>query len=206
MPSKSDVVNEALGLIGEMPIDDPDNPTTNQGREMKAVYALSARACLEHAVPNFAASRSKLVKTSTTPAFAYAYQFSKPVGWMRTIAIYEDTLEAMPTTDWTDEGGFILGNASDLYMRFLDGAKVDTPGAWPQLFADWVSADMAFRRNERLAPSMPRTEYLAKLTRSRRATFMAWDAQGNPPRPLPQGRWVRSRWGTRGTLNGGERT
>lgn len=203
MASKLEVFNGALLLIEEPPLTSADE-NNNAGRTIRSMYESSVRACLENGAWNFSVTRVQLQQVLPAPAYHYSYYYGLPADNLRILSLHDTADDRDGYIDWREERGKIASSASALYLRYVSRNLLEMVGNWPQVFADYVSGDLALRVGPRLKSSG--FDYrIAKAEFERReGNALAFDAQNAPPKRWNQGRWVRagrswqSTWGRTG--------
>lgn len=203
MPSKLDVMNFALTILEEPPLVSPDQ-AGHAAIILRANYESAVAKCLEKAPWNFGVTRVQLTRLSETPAFSYTYYYAKPADCMRILSCHDIGYDTDGFTDWRDEDGKIASNAETMYMRYVRRDLSTNPGAWPQCFADYVSADLAVRVGPRIKTGDFNYQVAKDSLEMREGDALAFDAAQSPPKRWNQGRWLRSqrtlnsRWGQNG--------
>jgi len=103
-------------------------------------------ACLAEAQWKFA-MRTQLLDydPDLTMAFGYKRAFAKPSDWIITSAVCEDEYYNTPLLQYSDEAGYWYSDLSQIYVKYVsnDASYGGDLTAWPQTFADFVSAHFA---------------------------------------------------------------
>lgn len=127
------------------------------------------------------------------PSRSYIYDY--PSDYVRTVAVSPDAFFNSPFTDYNDEGGFLHANVEPLYLKYISNALVDTPDSWPNAFARYVAALLAFESCEAIKNSTSDKQELEKDMESARRTARSIDAKNEQGKAFNTGSWARSRRG-----------
>jgi hypothetical protein len=162
-------------------------------------YAAALAHCLELGVWNFAIRSSTETYDATVTTGGYTYSFTKPTDWIRTAMISADSSFSVPLLSYADEATVIRADVTTLYLKYVSNSATLGGGLltrWPQVFTDYVVANLAMRAAPRLAPSAPVIERIQKVERKAKAVAQSSDAMNDPPGFMPTGSWVTSRGGS----------
>lgn len=192
MPTDVGIWNDALSLMGLMPVNDL-NGTSDSSRQLADQWTRVPASILEEADWNSAITRVALGRLDATPAHGYAYFYQLPNDVARICYLNDTGLEDEPFERWRDEQGKIATDAEAVYLWYVAKETLTNPGRWQQCLADYVSAEMAVRCAPRLAPKLLGGIMEERDRRMRRAK--AIDAKNNPPHRHRPGRMVRARLG-----------
>ena len=193
MATRLEVFNEALRIIGEQTITDPD-VATKVGRALRAAFRPASKKCLETGMWNFGQKRAPLARSSTNPAFGYAYAFQKPGDVAKIVRLHDGPSEDAPLRRYSDETGKILADAESVYLRWVSNDWIeDRIGDWSQAYADFVSSDLAFRVCEELTSKSPYEKGIDKTRLKNMREALAFDAMSNPQAMRQQGSWAARR-------------
>lgn len=192
MPTKLSVWNEALSILGRAPINDPEEASETT-RVLADHWSRSPTMVFEEATWNCAVRRVALQRSATAPTFGYLYYYPLPADCSRIITVSDSGNEGDAFEAWTEEAGKIATDATTLYLVYVKAGVIDTPGAWTQALADYISADIAERAAPRLASD--KLEHAMGMRKRRRKHALAQDAMRSPPRRLAHGQWVSARLG-----------
>lgn len=201
MAERLELYNGALDLIGEEPL-------ATLSDESKARRALDrqwdrvVRSLLESAQWKFAMVTVELTHDEDfEPQFGFQFVFSKPADWLRTYTVSSVPSLIPPLSRFVEESGLIYADVDPLYLKYVSSsieAGWDL-GRWTALFEDAVIATLA----EKACPSI--TESETKLDRVTgqaavaRRLARSHDAFREGPKEWPDGKWVSSRRGSRGS-------
>jgi hypothetical protein len=165
-------------------------------RALDGAYDENLAHCLEQGLWNFAMRVQAIpASASTTPMFGFTYAFQKPDDWVRTLIISgSETLDG-PDLELRDEQGFWFSNYDTLYVKFVsnDPAYGLDLSLWPQTFADYVAARLAWLICDPLNQDMNKQARLDKVVQVMKVDARAKDAMNEPPQFPPVGAWVRAR-------------
>ncbi len=193
MPTRESVLNDALDLLGEPRAAGPDDSASWVVR-LRDAYDARVRALLENYPWNFASELEQLVATEPTPA-DWDYGFRKPASFLRLIALRGSADPDASELDYDDRGGRFLTNSAGSWLWYVSSTWITLEGAWPQVFADAVSSDLAFRCSAATAEANTTRETLAAIAQKALREARTWDAMQKPFRRHPPGEWVRARSG-----------
>lgn len=188
MATKLQVYNDALRILAENPLaaleTDPDLKTEAQAA-LDDAYDEAVTYVLRAADWRFALKTTTLTHNALITALpGFAYAFEKPVGWLKTSALFllsadnqECPFDARETVD-----SIHANAASSAVIRYVstDGA---TEADWPEQFASTVAAYLAFLTVERITGSMDSVEKAKGLYQSRAEAAAQRDA-------LPPNEWL----------------
>lgn len=201
--------NVALAAIGERSL----SSLTEDGeprRELDAIWSRgngALRYFLEQGSWNFAMRAQELsASSSVEPAFGFTYAFAVPSDLVRLNMISAGDRFTLPLTDYEIEAGYIFAEVDPLYVRFVsdDSSYGGDFSAWPETFTLWAGYWMATQIAPRLKADTD-MERLERRTRQLLDDARAKDAQQEPTRFPPRGRWANSRLGRWGSRRDGGR-
>lgn len=196
MTTQADVINSAL-IECDQPAASGPNDTSTWVVRVRNRYAPAVKMLLERHPWNFATKRQQLAVLNETP-IGRTYAYNKPGDCLR-ILLINDTGDAadLEIPDYEDEGGKILANMSPCYMHFISSDWITDEGAWPQVFAEAVSMELAAKTYGLFGKSATKKAELVKAAKSALQVAKSWDAAQKPHRRLPMGRWAGCRTGAR---------
>lgn len=147
MASQLDIVNEALSIIGEMPIDDIDDTGDPKAVKVKAIWEVTRDQILEMRPWSFALTRAQLEKDAIGPVYGFEYAYVLPADCLRVVSVSAYDYAALNTwslgdTAYSLEGGRVLSDNSPLYLLYV--RRVIEPGRFPPSVASALSAMLAF--------------------------------------------------------------
>lgn len=192
MTTKTDVLNEALGALGQPNSSGPSD-TSSWVRKLTARYNGVVRLLLEDHPWNFASTRVQLQLTGDTPV-GRQYQYNKPADCLR-INLINDTGSAddLEIPDYEDEGGYILADMDPCFMFYISSAWITKEGSWPQKFARAVSFELASTCAEVTSKQLNKDLSLENKAKVALQKAKSWDASQKPFRRLPGGVWAGAR-------------
>jgi hypothetical protein len=195
MTTRIDVFNDALGLKQNGPLVDADD-NTEAGRLLREAWPKALRACFEVAAWNFAQKRAQLAALPDPPAHGYMVYYQLPANCLRIVAVsrYPNTEEDR-NWDYSVEAGRIATNAPACWLRYVSGEYLTRLGDWPQVFSDYVAAELA-TRIQKLNTSSDNVAHVREEVKRRKVLAEAFDAQQNPPGHWQAGSWTRGRMGS----------
>lgn len=155
MPSETDVLNMALGKIGQSSISGIDDPSKS-GHWCKIYYPQRRRALLRAHFWNFAETRINLNQDFIPPGSEFAYAYTTPPDMLRIKTfngiLLNASLVAIDPAYWTHyaglykiEGKKLLTNDTSVNIVYV--ADVENPDVWDSLFLDvvvtWLASELA---------------------------------------------------------------
>lgn len=152
MPSQTDLLNGALGMIGANKITAIDDGSINANHCL-IFYPSLRKGLLRSHHWNFASGRVELAQDITTPAFEFAFQFSLPSDFLK-IKEYNgadiDTsnlslFEAAEPGRYVIEGNKLLCNEASVkitYVKDVTDANL-FDGIFYQLIQTWLASQLA---------------------------------------------------------------
>jgi uncharacterized protein YneR len=198
MATQLGLYNSALRFLGEVRL-----LALSDDRDIR--YSLDdvwadglINAVLEQGYWYFAMRASQINSDPTLkPPYGLSKGFEQPSDWLRTAAICSDPYYNSPITSFTDESGFWFCDTDPIYVRYVsnDTRFGGNLGAWPQSFAEFVGAHMAWKVAPKTTGSRDKTDEMEKL-RHRLLTEARSKAAMNESAVFPPlGAWVRARFG-----------
>lgn len=177
MATAVSICSNALQMLGAKSIND-FNDDTDRATLAANLYPQVRDAVLRSHPWNCAVARVALAPQVPTPAFDYAFQFSKPDDWLRTLQVGFLGAEA----DYRDEGRLFLCNDNPFYLRYI--FRNVTEGTWDTMLVHGVSlamkAAMAYAITKSTAVATASLQEALLYLKSCRAV----DGQDDPPETL----------------------
>lgn len=131
MPNETEVINSALGLLGESRVLSLDDGS-ELAKTIELRYPIVRDAVLEAHPWNFAMTRQALVQSAITPAFDWAYQYPFPTTpWCLTIRDTDDEGSGWEVGYDAIDGRVVLSDNSTLKIRYT--ARIEDVGIWSPL-------------------------------------------------------------------------
>ena len=143
MPTKADVINTALRILGEKQSPGVDETKPHVKRLTNAYESVVQTAFEDHNW-NFASEVVLLSAVAATEP-GWDYTFNQPANFLRFIKLRPDTSFGDGYDDMAYEvrNGLWLTNSETTYMKFVSKAKMTMPGSWTQQFGNMVAAMLA---------------------------------------------------------------
>ncbi len=137
---KLGVINAALMKVGlplAASVEDADfNAAT--------VYSTVVKQALRSFPWAFATKYAVLaVNSQKTPAHGFTYAYTLPADCLRVVDVRASSELRAPKGRFVHTDGVVYANISPCNARYVSDATVDTPGAWPDDFADAVACRIA---------------------------------------------------------------
>lgn len=200
MTTATDVINDALENLGEPPSSGVDDDSTWVVRCTQA-YDREVKKLFEEHPWNFANTLVQLNAVDPTPD-GWTYGYTKPAKCKRIVKVTSSTSPTAGVIDYLDMGGRILADPDTVYLVYVDGEKIDSPGMWPELFAGALAARIAYKVCPVLGTSSTNKEELRKIARTEMSKARLWDAQQNGAFVIPPGEYEKARGGFSRRYNG----
>lgn len=178
MATQLSVFNDSLGILGEPPLQSVDQEI-EAGRQLRDKWPGTVRHCLEQGDWNFASRRGELSRVATPPVWGWDYAYNLPADCVRVCEVSDTGERWGYFTEYAHEEGMIATNATTLFLRYMSLTLMDTPGAWSQSFADFVSAELALRVGPKL--NIANVPLAKDWMIGRKKIALSQDAVQNPP-------------------------
>lgn len=182
--------NEALLLAGERSLTSlSETHETRYRLDEEYTNSSATEYCLELVQPAFARKTTRL--NSPAAGSTMSWSHTLPSDYVSFIGLYTDAALSKPVSRYIIEGGAIVCDHADVYLRFTsDGYSIS---AWDISFAKVVSSYLAMK----VAARLSREEYdkLVKTHESAVAVASSIAARTElVPRPLKDGTTLSSDW------------
>jgi hypothetical protein len=160
MATKTDVINRALGFIGERPIINPDAAETTAGKHIARIYDQCRQEVLRAFPWNFAEVWKEIDRVAT-PSFGYSDAYLLPTDFIRLLTVGYDRPSIQVTTALISRKDYRLlssgapnydrwlavDNAGEDVIKIAYTADVDKMHIWDPLaikvLALWMAVDAA---------------------------------------------------------------
>jgi len=197
MPSKVDVANRALRMVGATRITSFTQGTPS-ANAVNDIYDEVLKELLASAEWKFAKKRSNLARSSTTPVYEYDYAYALPSDWLRTVDVHnndngignfkyrEAQVGSQNVLETNEEQVYLT------YVYFEQDPNLMTP-TFRTALSTALGRDLAVPLSE---SGTLRTRLESRATRSL-FKAMSVDAIGSTPKSRPQGSWATARYGWR---------
>lgn len=187
--------NQALGHLKARPLS-----SLTENRESRRVLDAEWDAAfvdylLEQGQWKFAKRIAQLsYAPSQTPAFGYSYAFSKPDDLRRLMELSADEFFNDPLLSYRDAGQFWLANVDTIYVAYVsnDAQYGGDYSLWTATFIRYAGFVLALRASPRIANDVV-SETLDADMRRAKGDALSLDAQAEPTKFRPRGRWSRAR-------------
>lgn len=148
---KLQIINRALGMLGEPPVTSPEAPSTKAGKHLVSIFDQCRREILRRYPWNFSETWVEVDKT-TAPPFYFSDAYSLPASYLRLLWVGDINT---PITDYRllnqGEPDFrrviALNNAGAAKLKISYCADVTVYPLWDPLaikaFALWMAMDAA---------------------------------------------------------------
>lgn len=171
------ICSNALLLLGDSPIDsfDVDN---NRTRLVANLYAYKRNKVLRAHPWNCATKRVILSPDVTAPEFDWAYQFTLPDDWLRTLSV---GLEDDPD-DYRPEGRLILMDSNVCRLRYIWNNEVEA--TWDSLLIDAMTQVMVAALTYPITKSTTKQATEEEIVKRVLKEARSVDGQEAPPETL----------------------
>lgn len=192
MPSKVDIANRAIRMVGGTPITSFDQGTPNANIVSDMFDALVVE--LLRYPWNFATVREKLAQLSEVPEFEFDHAYALPSDWIYTVSVHGDNIGRATIffrEELTADQNALLTSEDQVYLRYV---KLITD---PNLMApDFVTAlTRALARDIAIPISQSNTLFELMAAGADRALAKARSTDGitSFPEMRPRGSWASVR-------------
>lgn len=192
MASRGSVINAALHHIGESESQAPTTDTATWVKRIRDRYDERAIALLSSHSWNFAREVMALTASEPEPE-GWGYGFDIPATCLKILHVGNTTDPDSQNVAYEERAGRICADTDVAYLTFISSTWKDREGSWPQVFADALASDLAWKVSPVTALSL---EYRRELERTaKREAQMArnHDAQQMPNRKLFYSQWDANR-------------
>lgn len=197
--TKLTVMNDALALLGQPPLESPDDPGED-GKILRAYWTDIVELAHEATAWDFAKLRKKLPRLPAPPLFGYAYYYALPGDVLRTLVLSSTGDQNDELTDYEIEVGKVATDASDVYLIYVSEDSVTQMGRWSHSFAHYVATELALRGAPKINSSA--TEDIVKERKKAKSDAIGLDGAQGPPKKRRPGQWARSARGHRAREQG----
>lgn len=198
MPTKTDVYNMALGLLGQTLVDS-DLDTTENTVVLNGHWNSVCELCHEKTAWDFAKVRVQLARLSSTPVFGYDYYYAVPSDLLRMLTISQSGLVGDDFLDYESEPGKIATSAETLYITYVSDTSISAVGRWSASFAYYVATELATRSMAKINPSAK--DDIVRERKKAASDAIGLDATQGPPQQRRLGSWARAARGFRGNAD-----
>tara|TARA_R110002020_G_scaffold379230_1_gene590394 strand:+ start:3234 stop:3827 length:594 start_codon:yes stop_codon:yes gene_type:complete len=197
MPSKVDVANRALRMVGATRITSFTQGTPS-ANAVNDIYDEILKELLASAKWKFAKKRSNLARSSTTPVYEFDYAYAMPSDWLRTIDVHDND-------NGTGNFEYREGQVGSQNVLETDSEQVYLTYVYfeqdPNLMTSTFRSALSTALGRDLAVPLSESGTLQTRLESRatRTLFkaMSVDATGSVPKSRPMGSWGTARSGWR---------
>lgn len=174
-------------------------------RVLDDIWDQTISECLDEGLWNFALRAIQIdASTTITPQFGWAYAFTQPADWKRTILVSTVETFTPPLLDYQEESGYWYCDWTPIFVRYIssDNLYGMNLGRWPAHFAAFVGLKLAEYSCRRITGSndlLQGPDGISRRCYKAKIKAKSNDAMNDPPGQLPTGTWARSR---RGFLRG----
>lgn len=168
MSSKLEICNEALVLLGEMPINDI-NGTDAKAVKARALWDITRDELLRMHEWSFATRRVQLQLDAATPSHGFDYAYPLPSDCLRVLSVTEgeDETQDMSTDRlfYKIEYGEVLTSVEGPYLRYI--SRVEETGRFDSSFSGCMASRLAMKLGLALTKSPQIVQAMAQLAQQR---------------------------------------
>jgi hypothetical protein len=191
MPSKVDIANRALDILGQSAI-----TALGSNEAGSAEIQRNFQSCFEEVarvIPfRCLTKRAALAASATAPEWQYDYAFPLPADCLALLDVYKN--ETARSTDWILESNSILCNhAGPLYIRYTK--QSDDPNEWDSLLQSAVAHRIAAEICETITTSTQKLQMvMAKYAAIMKVAGSRSSKESTPRDHTPVDSWEQARW------------
>ena len=180
----TDIVNQALGLLGESAISGYDE-NLPVARAARAHYETTRDSLLRRHRWNFARKRAELSQLSEAPAFGFAHKYALPADCLRVLQL--NGLSALECeADFEIEGLELLTDADTAKIVYV--ARIADPSKWDSLFVEAFVYKLGAALAIQVADSLQKQQILeSRFEQLKLPSAIGVDARESKPRVIHPG-------------------
>lgn len=173
MATDISICSNALLMLGDKPIASFDEGS-DRARTAANLWPDVRDSVLRSHPWNCAVKRVTLLPLSDAPDFDYAYRFTLPGDWLRTLSVGELGF----TDDWRIEGRELLANYTPCKLRYIFRNTV--PATYDTLLVDLLTVTMAARMAYPITQSAALAQEMADRALRLKREAKSVDGQDEP--------------------------
>ena len=190
MSTQLAIFNEACRILAQPSISSPSDQN-ERARTLLDAWTPAVLTAMEQGAWQWGITRAgPLAQLATPPVWGRLYAYQLPGDCVRVVFVSPSGIEWDDAIDEDIENGMIASDEPIIFVKYVSNTSINTPGKWGQGFADWISAEMAFRSAPKIAPA--REEAAGKILITRRKIALSSDAVNQPPQIRKEGNWARA--------------
>jgi hypothetical protein len=191
MASEVSIANSALRKIGVKGTITSLTDGTTAANFINDRYAEIRDELLRSHPWNFAIKRAALAQVAAAPTFEYDTAYQLPTGWLRTIAVYDNS--ACPGfTEYREEGDTILASRSQIWLLYV--ARITDPNMMTPDFRECIALSLAVEGAITLVNSLKMSDLMDRRLQAKIAKAKSTDSMNDGVKRLPVGSWVNRRF------------
>lgn len=196
MPSKVDIANDALRIIGATRITSFSDGTKN-ANVLVDIYDDTRQELLQFPW-NFSTSRVKLAQLTAVPAFGFDHAYALPSDWVYTVSVHNND-RGIGTIFYREENlddqNVLVSDADNVYLRYT--FNLEDPNRMSAKFRKALIAALA--RDMAIAITNSNTLEEKMEVRAKKFLNKAKSSDGiqSFPELRPRGSWANNRNGLR---------
>ncbi len=187
MATSVSICSNALLMLGAQSINDL-NEDNDRARLANNLYPQLRDELLREHIWNCCIKRTVLAPDAESPQYDYAYQFTLPSDWVRTIAVGDYGYEE----DYRTEGRKMLANTNVLKLRYVFANTNE--GTWDAALVGVMTKAMVARMAYAITQSASLEQLKAQEFEMALRKARAVDGQDDPPETLGDFRLLSARY------------
>lgn len=191
MATDVSICSNALLKLGAQPINDLSE-SSERARLASNLYASVRDSMLRSHPWNCCVKRVVLSPDTEAPAFDFAFQFSLPNDYERTLSVGESGIEVA----FKIEGLKLLSDDNPLYLRYV--ANETNPAKWDAMLVRGMELAMAAEMAYAITQSASMRDSTRQELEMHMKRARAVDGQDDTPETLGDSPLINSRFGTGG--------
>jgi hypothetical protein len=185
MPSKLDIINDALLELGDTTIGDLDEDST-EANIARSTFDQTRDELLDEHPWRFAQTRLALTELSPAPIFGYAHRYQLPNNHIRVISVND-----IEDGEWDVEGKELLTDEGEVEVVYT--RRVEETGLWSPRFTATLIKRLAMKWSESLTSSTSLSDRAEKKADRTERKAKSADGQEGSSRRIENYGWIEDR-------------
>ncbi|QDP61488.1 MAG: hypothetical protein Unbinned8596contig1000_1 [Prokaryotic dsDNA virus sp.] len=186
------IYNDALLILGEDHIVNAGDDSHRRSILDVCINSGLVGSILEDIGWHWATTSARIkADPSLETEWGYTYAHCLPDDLHRFDGVWYDEYMQTPIKHYTDEGGVLMCDVDEIYIKYVSVNWAVTPELWKPSFKRYVAAKMAYDTMNRFPNADKNT--VTMIHEQRERDIRAIDAQQSPPHVLTRGTWTRMR-------------
>lgn len=197
MTSRLDLLNDVLDVLGEPSVVSATitSSTSDLVKRVERQLDRSAKLVAEKHDWNWMKSIQQLAETDNDDVIGWQFEFNKPANCNRIQKLSIDGGWYSRPLPYEDRSGLILTNSETSFLHFVDQARLEAMGAWPEVFAFATATEAAWRACAGSTKSQTQKDQVNTDRLRALSDAKTWDGQQQPAKPRYEGSFVRAAQG-----------